>query len=73
MFFDSISVADLRATKWSGTGIVVCLERRANDLHYGPADATATQSSFASVKSRMVYLSGDGLPRSSWKKAIKWM
>ena len=30
---------------------------------YGPADATATASSHAPVKSRMVYLSGTGLPR----------
>jgi len=35
---------------------------------YGPADATATPSSLASVKSRMVYLYGAGLPRLSWKK-----
>jgi len=37
---------------------------------YGPADATATPSSLASLKSRMVYLSsaGFGLPRFSWKK-----
>ena len=35
---------------------------------YGPADATATPSSLVSVKSRMVYLSGAGLPRLSWKK-----
>ena len=33
---------------------------------YGPADATL--SSVAPVKSRMVYLSGVGLPRLSWKK-----
>jgi len=39
----------------------------------GPADATATPSSLAAVKSRMVYISGAGLPRLSWKKAIKWM
>jgi len=37
---------------------------------YGPADATATSSSLSPVKSRMVYLSGAGLPRLSWKKAI---
>jgi len=37
---------------------------------YSPADATATPSSLATVKSRMVYLSGAGLPRLSWKK---WM
>jgi len=29
---------------------------------YGPADAAATPSSLASVKSRMVYLSGTSLP-----------
>ena len=32
------------------------------------ADATATPSSLAPVKPRMVYLSGAGLPRLSWKK-----
>jgi len=35
---------------------------------YGPADATATPSSLARVKSRMTYLSGAGLPRLSWRK-----
>jgi len=35
---------------------------------YGFADATATPSSLAPVKSKMVYLSGAGLPRLSWKK-----
>jgi len=50
--------------------MVICLERGANDLHmaYGPADATATPSSVAPVKSRMVYLSGAGLPKLSGKK-----
>jgi len=37
---------------------------------YGPADATAIPSSLASVRSWMVYLSGVGLPRLSWKKAV---
>ena len=51
--------------------MVSCLEQA---FAYGPADATATPSSFvgttslAVVKSRTVYLSGDGLPRLSWKK-----
>jgi len=40
---------------------------------YGPADVNATPSSVAPVKSRMVYLSGAGLPRLSRKKAVKWM
>jgi len=34
---------------------------------YGPADATATPSSLVPVKSRMVYLSGAGLPGLFWK------
>ena len=38
--------------------MVICLERGANDLYNGPADATAMPSSLAPVKSRMVYLSG---------------
>ena len=33
-------------------------------------DATATPSSLASAKSRMVYPSGTGLPRLSWKKGL---
>jgi len=42
---------------------------RCKRFAYGPADATATNlSSLASLKSRMVYLSGDSLPRLSWKK-----
>jgi len=35
---------------------------------YGAADATATPSSLASLKSRIVYFSGAGLSRLSWKK-----
>ena len=41
--------------------MVICLERGAN----GPADATAIPLSLASLKSRMVYLTGAGLPRLS--------
>ena len=48
--------------------MVTCLERGANDLHNGPADAIATPSSLAPVKSRMVYLFDAGLHRLSWKK-----
>jgi len=42
--------------------VVICLEQGADDL-YGPSDATATPSSLAPVKSRMVYLSGASLPK----------
>jgi len=35
---------------------------------YGPANAATTSSSLASLKSRLVYLSGAGLPRLSRKK-----
>jgi len=48
--------------------MVICLERGANLFAYGPADTTATPSYFASLKFGMVYLSGAGLPRLSWKK-----
>jgi len=37
-------------------------------IAYGPADAIATPSSLALLKSRMVYLSGTGIPRLSWKE-----
>jgi len=33
----------------------------------------STPSSLASVKSRMVYLSGAGLPRLSWKKGYVYV
>jgi len=46
---------------------------RCKRFAYGPADVTATPSSLAPIKSRMVYLSGAGLSRLSWKKAVKWM
>jgi len=51
------------------TGVLAWSATRRNS----PADATANQSSLASLKSRMVYLSGAALPRLSWKKAVKRM
>ena len=42
-------------------------EVRCKWFAYGPADAIASPSSLAPVKSRMVYLSGASLPRLSWK------
>jgi len=48
--------------------MVICLERCANDLH-----VTGTTSFLTPVKSRMVYCSGAGLFRLSWKKAVKQM
>jgi len=53
--------------------MVISLEQGADDLHMGPADATATPSSLAPVKSRMVYLSGVNLPSLSWKMAVEWI
>ena len=38
--------------------MVFCLDRGENDFVCRPGDATATPSSLAPVKSRMVYLSG---------------
>jgi len=57
--------------KWWSAGIVICLEWGANV--YGPADASATLSSLASLKFRLVNLSVADLPRSSGKEAIKWV
>jgi len=48
--------------------VVVVVVVSAQVCLHGPADASATPSSLAPVKSRMVYLSGAGLPRLSWKK-----
>ena len=48
--------------------MVICLERGVNDLHYGPADATATRSSLVSLKSKWFNLFGAGLSRLSWNK-----
>jgi len=58
-------------TEWWGTSVVICLERGANDLHMVQLMPLSPPSSLAPVKSRKVYLSGAGLPRSSWKKAVK--
>jgi len=42
-------------------------------IAHAPADATATPSSLAPVKSKMVRVSGARFPRLSWKKAVKRM
>jgi len=47
--------------------MVICLQRSADDLHMVQL-MPLTPSSLASLKSRMVYLSGAGLPRLSLKK-----
>jgi len=49
--------------------VSVCSEVKM--ITYGPADATATPSSLAPVKSRMFSLSGAGLPGCPGKKAVK--
>jgi len=45
--------------------VVICLEQGASDLHMVQL---MPLPSLAPVKSRIVYLSGAGLPRFSWKK-----
>jgi len=44
--------------------MVICLQRGANDLHM----VQLMQLALTNAKTRMVYLSGGGLPRLSWKK-----
>ena len=72
--FDTVGLVAGRASglqKFSGEVLarLFCLEQGAND--YGPADASAIPSSLASLKSRMVYLSGASLARLSRKKRRK--
>ena len=53
--------------------MVICLKRGADDLHMVQLMPLPPPSSLAPVKSRMVYLSGAGLTRLSWKKTVKRM
>ena len=56
-------------TAWWGAGMIISLARGANNLrNYGSANAIATPSSLASLKSRI--LSGFGLPMSAWRKRL---
>jgi len=50
------------------TGMVICLDCGANALHMVQLMPLSLLS-LASVKSRMVYLSGAGLPYLSWEKS----
>jgi len=57
--------------EWYGAGVVICLERGADDLHMVQLMSLPPQydpSSLALLKSRMVYFSGATLPRLSWKR-----
>ena len=49
--------------------MVICVERGADCLHMVQLMPLhpKTRSSLAPFKSRLVYLSGTGLPRLSWK------
>ena len=48
----------------------ICLDRGANDSHMVQLMPLPPPSSLAPVKSRLVYLSGAGLPRLSWKRPL---
>ena len=45
--------------------MVICLQRGANDLHYSPADATATHHLLLQWNPELFYLSGAGLKPNS--------
>jgi len=80
MFFSALSLwccwlggrKGIRHVKKLSGEILVWLSvwRRCKWSAYGPADATATPSSLALVKSRMVYLSGASLPGCPGKKPL---
>ena len=67
--FDAVAWAARRASIQPVKNWVVISGVWCKWFAYGPADATATPSSLAPVKSRMVYLSGAGLPRMFWNKS----
>jgi len=48
--------------------MIICLKGGANDLHMVQLMPLSPPSSLSSLKSRMVHLSGAGLPRLFWKK-----
>jgi len=53
------------------TGVVICLEQGANDLHMVQLMPLPPHHlSLAPVKSRMVYLSDAGFPRLYWKNRL---
>ena len=51
--------------------MVICLQRGADDLHMVQLRCQCRLSPLASLKSTLVQLSGAGLPRLLWKKAVK--
>ena len=63
-------IRPVKNMQWWGAGVVICLERGANDLHMVQLMPLPPQYSFASAKSRMVYPSGTGLPRLSLKRPL---
>jgi len=62
-------IRPVKITDWWGTGMVIWLDRGANDLHMVQLMPLPPHH-LCPVKSRMVYLSGAGLPRLFWKKAV---
>ena len=67
--FSSGSVI-LNLSAWAvGAGMVICLEQGAD--YIWPSWYHCYSLSLASVKSRLVYLSGSGLPGSPGKRAVK--
>jgi len=56
--------------EWWGAGVVIWLKQSASDMHMVQL---MPLMSLASLKSRTVYLSGAGLTRLSWKRAVKWL
>jgi len=52
--------------------VVIYLEWGANDLHMVQLMPLPPHHLLL-IEIKMVYLSGAGLPRMSWKKTVKWM
>jgi len=58
-------------SEWWDAGILIYLERSVNDLHTSMVQLMSLPPIVSCfIKSRMVYLPGDGLPRLSWKRPL---
>ena len=68
MFYPGTGCPGWCGGKLMGTSVVICLAQGVNDLHKVQLMPLPIPSSVARVKSRLVYHSGAGLPRLSWRR-----
>ena len=65
--FDRKSICPVK-TEWWGVGVVICLDRGANDLHMVQLMPLPPYHFLLHSNTNWFYFSGAGLPRLSWKR-----